>query len=511
MNGERTSLGSGTTDLGTVGDDPMRMPEPAASPIVRILNQDVGRYHRWCTPSILEHQERVEDFYASDVSISAGFFGTLVDHTGVFAEAEQFAARAQGADRTMFSVHGTSGSNWIVLRMLALERSDALVLVARNIHHSIMNGLKAFGLDFRFLPTPYEPRFEALLPPSVEEIREGLRRYPEAIAVIFTSPTYEGLAANTRVIADAVHDTSRHAMVIVDEAWGGHLHFHDELPASAMESGADVAVQSTHKLAGGLQQTGLIHWKEGRVDSELMEEAYREYVTTSPSYHLLASADAAVRTLVHGGEEALGTAIRRTRELKAALRDALPDLELLDDPVWLTEMADHISGTDLVKTTTGLARYDISGYDVAQALIERGIVIEKAGVNTLTLITTFQLGPDAVQATIAALTDILGPRVRPGGARRSPPANPFRAMDDRPVMHPYAARRYAKSLGREVPIREAVGHVAAESVEVYPPGVPLILEGFRISADAVDYLLSARDEGGSIVARDTSLATLRVL
>ena len=156
------------------------MPEPAASPIVRILNQDVGRYHRWCTPSILEHQERVVDFYASDVSISAGFFGTLVDHTGVFAEAEQFAASAQGADRTMFSVHGTSGSNWIVLRMLALERSDALVLVARNIHHSIMNGLKAFGLDFRFLPTPYEPRFEALLPPSVEEIREGLRRYPEA-------------------------------------------------------------------------------------------------------------------------------------------------------------------------------------------------------------------------------------------------------------------------------------------------------------------------------------------
>ena len=84
-------------------------------------------------------------------------------------------------------------------------------------------------------------------------------------------------------------------------------------------------------------------------------------------------------------------------------------------------------------------------------------------------------------------------------------------MDDRPVMHPYAARRYAKSVGREVPIREAVGHVAAESVEVYPPGVPLILEGFRVSADAVDYLLAARDEGGSIVARDTSLTTLRVL
>jgi lysine decarboxylase len=493
------------------GHDRRVMPQPTSSPIVRVLNRDVGRYHRWCTPSILEDQERVEDFYASDVSISAGFFGTLVDHTGIFGEAERFAAEAQGADRSVFSVHGSSGSNWIVLRMLALERQDALVLVGRSIHHSILNGLKAFNIDFRFLPTPYEPRFEALLPPSVEEIAEGLRRYPEAIAVIYTSPTYEGLAANTRAIARAVHDLSDHAMLIVDEAWGGHLHFHPDLPLSAMAAGADVAVQSTHKLAGGLQQTGLLHWREERVDSELMEEAYREYVTTSPSYHLLASADAAVRTLAAEGEAALGLAIARTAELKAALRERLPDLEFLDDPAWLEAIAGHAAGTDRVKTTLGLARYALSGYEVADALVERHIVIEKAGVNTITLITTFQLAGDAVTATVEALADVLGAAVRPDGARRDPPANPFRAMDDRAVIHPYQARRLAKAIGRELPLREAVGHVAAESVEVYPPGVPLVLEGFRVSADAVDYLLAARDEGGSIVARDTSLATLRVL
>src|SRR6478672_6910339 len=260
-----------------------RVPEPALrptpSPIVGALNRHVGRYHRWSTPSILPEQERVEDFYGSDVSISAGFFGTLVDHTGVFGEAERFAADVQGADRTMFSVHGSSGSNWVVLRMLALEHSDALVLVARNIHHSVINAIKAFGLDFRFLPTPYEPRFEAVLPPGVEDVLNGLTRYPEALAVLYTSPTYEGLAADTAAIADAVHAASDTTMLIVDEAWGGHLAFHPDLPASAMASGADICVQSTHKLAGGLQQTGLIHWQEERVDSELMEEAYREYVT----------------------------------------------------------------------------------------------------------------------------------------------------------------------------------------------------------------------------------------
>ncbi len=478
---------------------------------MRVLNEHVTRYHRWCTPSILPDQERVDDFYASDVSISAGFFGTLVDHTGIFAEAEAFAAAAQGADRTMFSVHGSSGSNWIVLRSLALERSDALVLVARNIHHSVINAIKAFGLDFRFVPTPYEPRFEAVLPPSADDLLDALARYPEALAVLYTSPTYEGLAADTRAIARAVHAASDQAMVIVDEAWGGHLHFHPQLPASAMASGADICVQSTHKLAGGLQQTGLIHWHTARVDSELLEEAYREYVTTSPSYHLLASADAAVRTLAARGLDELGRAIERTDELKAALHARVPDLDRMDDPAWIASQGDRIGGCDQVKTTVGLSRYDLTGYEVAQALVERGVVIEKAGVHTITLITTFQLGPDAVRDTVDALAGILEGHCLPGDARETMPANPFRAIDDKPVIHPYHARRYAKSIGHEVPLAEAVGKVAAEEVEVYPPGIPVILEGFRVSADAVQYLVEVRDAGGSIVARDTSLETLRVL
>jgi arginine decarboxylase len=484
---------------------------PTPSPIVRILNEEVRHYHRWCTPSTLIDQERIDDFYASDVSISAGFFGTLVDHTGVFGEAERFAAAAQGADRTMFSVHGSSGSNWIVLRMLALERPDALVLVARNIHHSIINALKAFGLDFRFLPTPYDAEFEAVLPPSVDEVMAALRRYPEALAVIYTSPSYEGLCANTHAIAAAVHEASPQTILFVDEAWGGHLHFHPELPPSAMEAGADLAVQSTHKLAGGLQQTGLIHWREGRVDSELMEEAYREYVTTSPSYHLLASADASVRALAANGQEALGACIDRTRALKAALRKRLPRLVHLDEPSWTGRHWSHVARTDLVKTTVALSAYDVSGFAVSQSLVERGIVLEKAGINTLTFITTFQLQASAVEDTVRALEEVLVGRELAAGASRPIASNPFSAFDDRPVMHPYHARRYAKSVGREVPIEDAIGSVAAEIVEVYPPGIPVILEGFRVSADAVRYLCEVRDMGGAIVARDTSLETLRVL
>ena len=300
-------------------------------------------------------------------------------------------------------------------------------------------------------------------------------------------------------------------MVIVDEAWGGHLAFHPDLPESAMHAGADVCVQSTHKLAGGLQQTGLIHWREGRVDSELMEEAFREYVTTSPSYHLLASADAASRSLAATGRVALDACLDRMARFAALVRERLPRLEHLGEAPWREDFADHVGGLDATRLTVALSGYDVAGFAVAQSLVDRGIVIEKAGINTLTFIATFQLEEAAVPETVAALEAVLAGRELPGDERKPVLSNPFSAVDDRPVMHPYHARRYAKSIGRAVPLAEAVGSVSAESVEVYPPGVPVVLEGFRVSQAAVDYLLETRAQGGTIVARDTALETLRVL
>ena len=154
----------------------------------------------------------------------------------------------------------------------------------------------------------------------------------------------------------------------------------------------------------------------------------------------------------------------------------------------------------------------MSGFAVSEALVERGIVVEKAGVNTITFITTFQLEEAAIEATVTALEEILAGREL---ARRRGEADARQPVprDRRPPasMHPYHARRYAKAIGQEVPLDQAVGRVAAEEVEVYPPGIPVILEGFRVSEDAVRYLREARDLGGAIVARDTSLATLRVL
>ena len=458
---------------------------PTASPIVRVLNEEVRHYHRWCTPSTLVDQERIEDFYASDVSISAGFFGTLVDHTGVFGEAERFAAAAQGADRTMFSVHGSTGSNFVVLRMLALERPDALVLVARNCHHSTINAIKALrARTSASCPRRTTPEFEAVLPPSVDQVLDGLRRYPEALAVVYTSPTYEGLCANTHAIAAAVHDASDHAMLFVDEAWGGHLHFHPELPPSAMDGGADISVQSTHKLAGGLQQTGLIHWREGagrlRADGGGVPRV-RHHLAELPPARLARTPRCARSPRPAATRSARASAARAA--FKALLRERLPLLRHLDDPAWVGQPRyAHVAGCDKVKTTVALSGYALQrlrGLRGAGRARHRG---REGGRQHGHVHHDVPARGGGGRGDRRARSRRSSPAAScPRASEKRMPDNPFRAIDDRPVMHPYHARRYAKAIGQEVPLDQAVGRVAAEEVEVYPPGIPVILEGFRVA------------------------------
>lgn len=436
--------------------------------------------------------------------------GTPLDAVGVFGDARRHVAEVYGADHALFSVHGSSGANWVVLRMLALEDPRSLVLVGRNSHHSVINALKAFGLDYRFVPVGYDVEFEALRPPSPADVRAALARHPSARAVVLGTPTYEGLAAHTDAIAEAVHEHSREAILVVDEAWGAHLPFHPALPVPALWSGADVCVQSTHKLAGSLQQSGVLLWRDGRVDSALLERANAEYATTSPSFHLIASADAAIRALAVDGHDALGRAIRFTTALKTMIRERLPAVGLLDDKVRAGGSAATVAGIDPIKATLSLSRFDVSGFEVADALRQRGVVVEKAGPNTVTLIATFRLSPEAVWDTLAALVDVLEPQALPGDTRTPALEDPFDTLDDAPLVPPYLAARHAKRDSVEVAFGDAAGRVAAEPVEVYPPGIPVVLEGFRVSEAALRYLRAVVEAGGSVVARDPGLRSLRV-
>lgn len=479
------------------------MKDPA---LVHLLNEEVRKYIRWCTPSVLQGAERVADVYSSDVSASFSVYGNPIEITGIFDEAMRKAAQLYGADRTLFSVNGSTGSVYVVMRYLSLMYGNPLILVTRNIHISVQNACEDFGIRYRFIRSYYDPEADAFIPPTPDDVKEALERHPEANAVLISSPTYEGLSCRLRDIVRAVNNFDRDIVVIVDEAWGSHFKFSDKLPETAMEAGADVSIQSTHKQGGSLQQTGMIHWRERVIDSDLMLDAYRGYATTSPSYHLLASLDAARSYLERRGREE----VERIIGISEAFRDQLRmrNLRIMDDEM-LERWREHISGVDLTKTQLILTNFDVTGFQLdAELQMKHRIVPEKADYNSILFLTTFQLDEDSVEPTVTAIEDSLKGRHSASGKDLLSP--PLRC--DSPKIEPYLVRRMPKRLvSRRVPLDLAQGMVSAENIVTYPPGVPMLIRGFLIRREDIDYLRRVKEAGGIIIARDMSLREVEVL
>ncbi len=479
------------------------------APIVEFLNGEVGEYLRWCTPSVLPGAPRVEDVYGSDVSASLSIRGTLAENSGIFREAHERAARLYGADHTLFSVHGSTGSVYVVMRYLSLTYGTPLVVVARNAHISVLNACEDFGIRYRFIPVGYDPEYELFIPPTPDEVVETLRRYPEANAVLLSNPTYGGLSGRLRETVRAIREFDDEIPVIVDEAWGAHFMFSDRLPETAMEVGADVSIQSTHKQGGSLQQTGMIHWRDGRIDPEVMWEAYSGYTTTSPSYHLLASLDAARARLEERGREEVERVISLAGDLRSRLGEEVPGLGVLDPGEALERWGDRVGGVDLTKVQVALTGFGVTGFRLDLELQERmRVVPDTANYNSLLFVATFQLPGDAPERTARAVASLLSGRELEGEKRLLVP--PIGV--DPPRMEPYLLRRMPKRMvTQRVPLDAAVGMISAENVVPYPPGIPILMRGHRVGREHVEYLRAVRDSGGVLICRDPGLRELEVL
>jgi len=464
----------------------------------------------WCTPSVVPGQEFLDEILAADVSASWGAPGSLLHHTGAFADTEDLLARVHGADRAFPTPEGSTGANRILVWALARRDPHGVVLVDRNAHKSVLSALITMDLRFAFLPpNRHVPRFDAALPPTPDAVVEGLRRYPDAAAVLLTSPTYAGVLADLHRIVAVVRDLAPHAVVHVDSAWGAHLPFDAGLARhTAMAAGADSAVLSTHKQAGSLQQGAVLLWNEERLVRSLVHRAIDDQVTTSPSCLIVASIDAATRALVRNPQR-VEDLIAWTALLKARLSERLAHPQFLDDH--LGDDPDLAAVlVDPTKLAIALCSYGISGFELARQLEVEGIVVEKATANSILLLATFALDEDDVLTTACTIADLLA-LAGPPPAPKPLLQDPFGALEGEPAAPPGDVARHAERWAHPVPIDESVGLVAAERLEAYPPGIPVVLEGFVVTRAAVDYLRSVRDAGGRISGGDPALEMIRVI
>jgi arginine decarboxylase len=437
------------------------------------------------------------------LDIPALMWGIDVGHEPVpFDEAQRLAAEAWGARRTWFLVNGASQGNHVALMTLA-HRGDEVVL-QRNAHSSTIDALVLSGLRPNFVAPELDPELHIAHCLTSEALDRALAETPAAVGATVVTPTYFGAVADVAALAEVAHGHG--VPLIVDEAWGAHLAFHDDLPAHALSLGADLVISSIHKIVGGLTQSAMVHLGHGAlVDEEVVDRCVTVLESTSPSSLLSASLDTARRAAAVDGEAILTETLRGLAATREAIRE-VPGLDVLDERL---AGQPGVFAYDPLRLAIDVRGTRTSGYELARLLRERDDVhVELAGENVL--VAVFGMGEDVAAAgerLVVALhraVEVLSAEERDPGAEVFAPPPPWGEL----VMTPREAFLGPQEV---VPAREAVGRVAAESLAAYPPGIPNVLPGERLSAETLDYIQQALEHGGSLRgASDRALRTLRV-
>ncbi len=440
---------------------------------------------------------------ALELDIPALTYGVDVgDEPTPFQQAQALAAEAWGAKRTWFLINGASQANHVAL--LALAHAGDRVVVQRNAHSSTVDGCILAGLTPYFVAPEVDPELGIAHCLAPDALDRALAAVPDAVGATAVSPTYFGAVADVAGLAEVAH--AHGVPLVVDEAWGAHLTFHERLPAPALACGADIVVSSTHKIVGSLTQSAMVHLGFGdRVDDSLMDRAVTLVESTSPSSLLFASLDAARRLAVTRGRDLLDETLVAMAEVRAAVRE-IDGLDVLDEAM---AGSPGVHAYDPLRLAIDVRGTGASGYELAATLRERSqVFMELAGENVM--VGVFGMAEDArpqgrrLLAALGDAVDSLGDR---GDRTREEfaPAPPWGEL----AMSPREA-----FLGPQeaVVVADAAGRIAAESLAAYPPGIPNVLPGERLTQETLDYIHTTLDLGGSLRgASDRGLKTVRVV
>jgi arginine decarboxylase len=419
--------------------------------------------------------------------------------SGVIAEAQQLAAEAFGADYTFFSVQGTSGA--IQAMIMSVCGPGDKIIVPRNVHKSVMSAIIFSGARPVFLSPEMDENLGISHGITTRSVRKALRLHPDAKAVFVINPTYFGICANLQEIVETAH--SYDIPVLVDEAHGVHIQFHEELPLSAMQAGADLAATSVHKLGGSLTQSSVLNLRGSRVNPKRVQAVLSMLTTTSTSYLLLASLDAARRHLALHGREMAEHALKLAKWARKKINE-IPNLYCFGEEILGSEATYDYDPT---KLTIHVRRLGITGYEVERRLREGwNIEVELSDLyNILCLIT-----PGDTEETVGKLIDALYhiadqqtgcEAVKQVEVKN--PTIPTLSLSPRDAF-------YAET--ESIPLAEADGRIIAEFIMVYPPGIPILLPGEVISQENIDYILESKEAGLPVQGpEDKSLQTVKVI
>lgn len=438
--------------------------------------------------------------FRSDVLVTGGL-DDRKSSRGLLARAEALMAEAVGAEQAFFSTGGSSLS--VKAAMLAVAGGKGQLLVSRDVHKSVVAGLIFAGLMPRWVAPTWDRERHLAHPPSSDAVDEAFAHYPRAAGCLITSPTPYGACANVAAIAEVCH---RHGKpLIVDEAWGAHLPFHDALPDSAMQAGADVAVVSVHKMGAGFEQGSVLQLGGQLVDSHRLAACADLLGTTSVNALILAAIDGWRRTMALEGERILGEAIDLSRRVRRDI-DALDGFHVVDDDLLAVEST---TGLDPFQVLVDVGELGVSGYDAgdwlrAHEALDLNLCDHRHLEANLSLADD-DASADRLLRSLRRLRQAAPELPRPTPILFPTPEE----LEPEPAMPP---REAFFSEAELVETKNAVGRIAAEPLTPYPPGMPVVVPGENITEAVVDYLRSGVAAGMAAPdAADHRLEHIRVV
>ncbi|HHY73910.1 MAG TPA: aminotransferase class I/II-fold pyridoxal phosphate-dependent enzyme [Bacillus bacterium] len=432
--------------------------------------------------------------------INIGPLDDLHHPHGIIQEAQELAAEAFGADYTFFSIQGTSGA--IMTMIMSVCGPGDKIIIPRNVHKSIMSAIIFSGATPIFIHPEIDKNLGISHGITTDAVKRALKKHPDAKGVLVINPTYFGIAANLKEIVDIAH--SYNIPVLVDEAHGVHIHFHDELPMSAMQAGADMAATSVHKLGGSMTQSSILNIKEGLVSAKHVQTIISMLTTTSTSYLLLASLDCARRQLAIKGKELADKAIRLAESARKQINE-IPNLYCVGKEILGTKATFDYDPTKLIISVKDLG---MTGHEVEVWLRENfTIEVELSDLYNILCIITPGDSEEEIGILVHALNELSISRSELRAATKTVevhvPNIPLLALSPRDAF-------YSKT--EVVPFEESIGRIIAEFVMVYPPGIPILIPGEIISKENLDYIRENLEVGLPVQGpEDPELKSIRVI
>ncbi|MFE0022572.1 aminotransferase class I/II-fold pyridoxal phosphate-dependent enzyme [Amycolatopsis sp. NPDC059021] len=440
------------------------------------------------------------EVFDADVIALNGLEDRLM-RTGVLAEAQRLMADAVGAEHTFFSTCGSSLS--VKSAMLAVAGPHEKLLLPRHVHKSVVSGLIVSGVQ----PVWVSPRWDVTQrlthPPGPEEFAAAWDREPDIKGVLMVSPTDYGTGGDIRGVAELAH--ARGVPLVVDEAWGAHLPFHDDLPAWAMNAGADVCITSVHKMGAAVEQSSVFHLQGDLVDPNVLKAREDLLGTTSPSSLVYASLDGWRRQMVEHGTELLGAALALVADVRKRIAEH-DGLAVLRDELRGPGLACSVDPLKVVVDVEGLG---ISGYQAADWLREqRNVTVGLSDHRRVVAHFTHADNEESAGILTGALADL----VERAPEFPVPPLIEIPEPDEFELHTAMLPRDAFFGPAEQVPVDRAAGRVCAEMITPYPPGAPAVLPGEVLTRPILNYLRSGLAAGMELPdPADASLGSVRVV